>query len=65
VDQRLWNQERSTEVAIAASGGDVGISVGSIRPNGPPAAGAPPQGQLFFTIWYRASPAGPSRYIAE
>lgn len=57
--------EWSTEVAIAASSGDLGISFGYIRPNAPTVAGAAPAGQPFFTIWYRASPAGPWRYIAE
>jgi len=57
--------EWSTDVAIVASSGDLGISFGYIRPNGPPPAGAPPNGSPFFTIWYRASPAGPWRYIAE
>lgn len=57
--------EWSTETAIVASSGDLGISFGYIRPNGPAPAGAPPTGTPFFTIWYRATPAGPWRYIAE
>lgn len=55
----------STEMGVVASSGDLGISFGYIRPNGAPPPGAPPNGSPFFTIWYRASPAGPWRYIAE
>jgi hypothetical protein len=55
----------SSEVAVVASSGDLGISFGYIRPHGAPPAGAPPQGQPFFTIWTRASPTAPWRYIAE
>jgi hypothetical protein len=57
--------EWSTDVAMVASSGDLGISFGYIRPHGKPADGAGPQGQPFFTIWYRASPTAPWRYIAE
>jgi ketosteroid isomerase-like protein len=55
----------SSEIAIVASSGDLGISFGYIRQHGAPPAGAPPQGQPFFTIWARESPAAPWRYIAE
>ena len=57
--------EWSTDVAIVASSGDLGISFGYIRPNAKPADGKAPQGSPFFTIWYRATPTGPWRYIAE
>jgi ketosteroid isomerase-like protein len=57
--------EWSTEVGVMASSGDLGISFGYIRPNGKPPGGAPPQGSPFFTIWHRASPTAPWRYIAE
>lgn len=57
--------EWSTDVAIVASSGDLGISFGYIRPHAPPASAAGPQGQPFFTIWHRASPTAPWRYIAE
>ncbi|MGD9906300.1 MAG: DUF4440 domain-containing protein [Vicinamibacterales bacterium] len=57
--------EWSTEVAVVASSGDLGISFGYIRPNGPPPPGAPPNGTPFFTIWHRPSPTAPWRYIAE
>jgi ketosteroid isomerase-like protein len=57
--------EWSTEVALVASSGDLGISFGYIRPHGKPPAGAPPNGSPFFTIWHRPSAASPWRYIAE
>ena len=57
--------EWSTEVGLMASSGDLGISFGYIRPNAKPAGGTPPQGTPFFTIWHRASPTAPWRYIAE
>ena len=57
--------EWSTDVALVASSGDLGISFGYIRPHAAPASGAAPQGQPFFTIWHRASPTAPWRYIAE
>ena len=47
-----WAPDR---VVVAASG-DLGVTIGMIRPNEPPPAGAAP-GFAFFTIWYRASPA--------
>jgi ketosteroid isomerase-like protein len=57
--------EWSTDVALVASSGDLGISFGYIRPNGKPPEGAPPNGNPFFTIWHRSSAAAPWRYIAE
>lgn len=51
--------------AIVASSGDLGVTIGVIRPNTPPANGAQPAGFPFFTIWRRAGPAAPWRYIAE
>ena len=57
--------EWSTDVAIVASSGDLGISFGYIRPNAAPPAGASPQGSPFFTIWHRPGATGPWRYIAE
>lgn len=57
--------EWSSDEVLVATSGDLGISFGHIRPNGPPPAGAPAGGSPFFTIWYRASPSGPWRYIAE
>ena len=54
----------STERALVASSGDLGVSIGTIRANGPV-----PQGQPaafpFFTIWRRDRPDAPWRYVAE
>ncbi|MDX2059310.1 MAG: hypothetical protein SFV24_15985 [Gemmatimonadales bacterium] len=55
-----WAPER---VVIAASG-DLGVTIGLIRPNEAVPAGSPP-GVSFFTVWYRGSPGEPWRYIAE
>ena len=55
-----WSADR----VIVASSGDLGVTIGMIRPNAPPAAG-PAQGIPFFTIWRRDSPADPWRYVAE
>jgi hypothetical protein len=56
----------STERAIVASSGDLGVSIGYIRLNAPPDAGAPPRQPIpFFTIWRRANLTAPWRYIAE
>lgn len=56
--------EWSTDVALVASSGDLGISFGFIRPHATP-GGAAPTGSPFFTIWHRATPDAPWRYIAE
>jgi ketosteroid isomerase-like protein len=54
----------STDRAIAASSGDLGVSIGMIRANGPVPEGQP--GSFpFFTIWRRDAPDQPWRYIAE
>jgi ketosteroid isomerase-like protein len=50
--------------ALVASSGDLGVTFGVIRPNGPPPEGRP-AASAFFTIWKRDSPADPWRYIAE
>jgi hypothetical protein len=50
------------EGVIVASSGDLGITFGRIRSNDP-AADAPPF--PFYTIWRRASPDAPWRYVAE
>lgn len=55
-----WNAEG----ALVASSGDLGVTWGYIRPNGPVPEGRPVQ-IPFFTIWRRASPSAPWRYIAE
>ncbi len=52
-----WKSDR----VIVAPSGDLGISIGMIRSNADP--NAPPS--PFFTIWRRASPGDPWRYVAE
>lgn len=55
-----WSADR----AIVAPSGDLGVTIGTIRPNG-----AVPEGQPaaipFFTIWRRDGPDQPWRYVAE
>jgi hypothetical protein len=51
----------STERSFAASSGDLGVSIGTIRSNDPAKAEAFP----FFTVWRRDGPDKPWRYIAE
>ena len=53
----VWKSDK----VIVASSGDLGVSIGMIRSKENPAA----PGSPFFTIWRRASPAAPWRYIAE
>lgn len=54
----------SADSAIVASSGDLGVTIGYIRPKAAPTA-APQPPIPFFTIWRRASPTSPWRYIAE
>jgi hypothetical protein len=54
----------STERALVASSGDLGISWGVIRRNTAPTDGSP-AAFSFFTIWKRDAPDGEWRYIAE
>lgn len=56
-----WAPDR----VIVASSGDLGVTIGRIRPNTPPADGSGAAGQPFFTIWRRPTPDAPWRYIAE
>ena len=49
---------------IVAATGDLGITWGLIRPNGAPVAGRPSEFP-YTTIWRRATPQAPWRYIAE
>jgi hypothetical protein len=51
----------STERSFAASSGDLGVSIGTIRSNDPAKAEAFP----FFTVWRRDGPDKPWRYVAE
>ena len=53
-----WSADR----ALAAPSGDLGITFGRIRSNDPAQGG---EGIPFFTIWRRANPSEPWRYIAE
>ncbi len=55
-----WAPDR----VIVAGSGDLGVTIGMIRPNQAPPAGSAP-GFAFFTIWYRASLSEPWRYLAE
>lgn len=54
-----WAPDR----VIVASSGDLGVTIGMIHPN-TPAAGQPTNFP-FFTIWRRADPSSPWRYVAE
>ena len=54
----------SADTAIVSSSGDLGVTIGYIRPNGPPPEGRPAQ-TPFFTIWRRDDASQPWRYIAE
>ncbi len=50
--------------ALVASSGDLGVTWGYIRPHQAPPPGQP-SASAFFTVWHRASPQAPWRYIAE
>ncbi|MBK9242719.1 MAG: nuclear transport factor 2 family protein [Acidobacteria bacterium] len=55
----------SADSAIVASSGDLGVTFGYIRQNAP-AGTSPAQPPVpFFTIWRRANPTAPWRYVAE
>jgi ketosteroid isomerase-like protein len=56
-----WAPDR----VIVASSGDLGVTLGFLRVNQPPAGGGQPPAIPFITVWRRASPADPWRYIAE
>lgn len=54
------------DTAFVAPSGDLGVTLGFIVPNAPPAAGARPAGgSPFFTIWWRPDARSPWRYVAE
>ncbi len=57
-----WGPDVKT---IVAASGDFGVTIGHIVPNAPGADGKPQSGRPFFTIWHRANPSAPWRYIAE
>jgi hypothetical protein len=54
-----WAPDR----VIVASSGDLGVTIGWITPN-TPSPDRPAQNP-FFTIWRRANPSAPWKYIAE
>jgi ketosteroid isomerase-like protein len=54
----------SAEDAIVAASGDLGVTWGYIRPNGPVTEGRPARFP-FFTVWRRVAPDAPWRYVAE
>jgi ketosteroid isomerase-like protein len=54
-----WAPDKVT----VASSGDLGVTIGMIHPNAP--AAGQPASFPFFTIWRRASPTAPWRYVAE
>jgi ketosteroid isomerase-like protein len=54
-----WGPDRS----IVASSGDLGVTIGMIRPDSP--AAGQPAAFPFFTIWRRPTAEAPWRYIAE
>lgn len=56
-----WGPDR----VIAASSGDLGVTIGMIYPNAPAADGSKAKGFPFFTVWRRAGPGQPWRYVAE
>jgi hypothetical protein len=57
----IWGADR----ALVASSGDLGVTFGFIEPNEAPAAGRPKPRFPFFTVWRRAGPNAPWRYLAE
>lgn len=54
--------EWSADRVIVAGSGDLGVTIGMIRPNAPSATR---RAIPFFTIWRRDGAARPWRYIAE
>ena len=54
-----WAPDR----VIVASSGDLGVTIGMIRPDAP--AAGQPAAFPFFTIWRRPTPDAPWRYVAE
>ncbi|HEX6372164.1 MAG TPA: DUF4440 domain-containing protein [Longimicrobium sp.] len=56
-----WAPDR----VIVASSGDLGVTIGRIRQNTPPADASAPSSFPFFTIWRRPTSAAPWRYVAE
>ena len=57
------NLSWAPDKVIVSSSGDLGVTIGMIHPNAP--AAGQPASFPFFTIWRRASPTEPWRYVAE
>ena len=57
----VWAPDR----VIVASSGDLGVTIGLIRETAPSSDPNAPTVFPFFTVWQRASPADPWRYVAE
>jgi ketosteroid isomerase-like protein len=55
----------SAEHIFVADSGDLGVSIGYIRHNAANADGSEMPPIPFFTVWQRATPNDPWRYIAE
>jgi hypothetical protein len=55
--------EWSADRVLVASSGDLGVTIGAIRPHKAPEG--QPSAFPFFTIWRRDDPSQPWRYIAE
>jgi len=53
----------SCDMPIVAASGDLGVSIGFIRPNAPGPDGKTPPPSAFFTIWRKVD--GAWKYIAE
>lgn len=56
-----WSADR----VIVASSGDLGVTFGIIRLHETPADPGAPSAFPFFTVWRRATPGEPWRYVAE
>jgi len=56
-----WAPDRT----IVASSGDLGVTIGLIREHAPSTDANAPTVFPFFTVWHRANPQDPWRYIAE
>ena len=57
----VWAPDR----VIVASSGDLGVTIGLIRETAPGPDPNAPTVFPFFTVWQRASPSDPWRYVAE
>ncbi len=55
---------RAPDLVIAASSGDLAVTIGMIRATAPPPPGQP-AATPFFTVWRRASANAPCRCVAE